>query len=221
MKIRKISCDEIMVFLTNDDLEYFEIEPENIAPQSSELHRFLFVLMETVQDETGFDPYHGQVVVEAVPTKNGLHITISKLDQKGGKISRNDFRRARGVRATANKSQNYKQLNDRSSENGSTRIKSDKKAYAVFVFDNFTDMEYAVSLMKEQELSVSELYRNDKRYAVIIKCKTSDRCVGMLSEFSSIYSRSRLLVNDIREGWRHVASGEELIEMASAIRGMR
>ena len=219
MKIRKISCDEIMVFLSNDDLEFFEIEPDDIKPQSNELHKFLFVLMETVQDETGFDPYHGQVVVEAVPTKSGLHITISKTGENKGRISRSDFKRARGVRATANRSQYYKILNK--NENESSRIKSDKKACAVFVFESFTDMENAVALMSDTELAKGELYRNDKRYALILKCRAAERCVNMLSEFAVQSSRSRLLANDIREGWRHVAAGERLIVMASAIRSMR
>lgn len=219
MKIRKISCDEIMVFLSNDDLEFFEIEPDDIKPQSNELHKFLFVLMETVQDETGFDPYHGQVVVEAVPTKSGLHITISKTGENKNKISRRDFRRAKGVRATANRSQYYKMLNKSESDN--TRSKTDKKAFAVFVFDSFTDMESAVSLMGEPELAKGELYRQDKRYAIILKCKTGERCVNMLSEFAVQSSRSRLLVHDIREGWKRVAAGKELVDMAAAIRSMR
>lgn len=219
MKIRKISCNEIMVFLSNEDLEFFEIGPDDIRPQSSELHKFLFVLMETVQDETGFDPYHGQVVVEAVPAKNGLHITISKTGEKSRRISKKDFRRATGVRATANKSQYYKMLKGGESE--SRRQTADKKPYVMFIFESFTEMEQAVSFMSDQELLKSELYRQDKRYALISKIRSGDRCANMLSEFATHSSRSRLLINDIREGWRLVAENDELTAMASAIRSMR
>ena len=79
MKIEKIENDKIKVFLTHEDLLSYDISTEAVAPNSPKLHRFLFEIMENVIRETGFNPYNGQVVVEAIQNKQGITLFISKL----------------------------------------------------------------------------------------------------------------------------------------------
>ena len=37
--------------------------------------------METIREETGFNPYNGQVVVEATPSQDGISILVKRLNK--------------------------------------------------------------------------------------------------------------------------------------------
>ena len=80
MNIRKMPRGGIGVFLSDDDLEQYGIDTETERPQSMELHRMLFDVMENVRKQTDFDPYNGgQVVVEAMVVPGGMDLHINKI----------------------------------------------------------------------------------------------------------------------------------------------
>ena len=98
MRIKKISNDKIVVQLTDSDLEYFDVDIDNATPQSTDLHKFLFEVMELVKRVTGFAPYNGgQVVVEAAMSQNGMSLTISKIRTGNSSITREQFNKAKKV----------------------------------------------------------------------------------------------------------------------------
>lgn len=63
MRIEKLNKDKIKVTLTTAELINLDIDVKRLSPDSKELHTFLFHIMETIREETGFNPYNGQVVV--------------------------------------------------------------------------------------------------------------------------------------------------------------
>ena len=79
MRIERLNSDKIKVTLTMADLISFDIDIAELSPNSKELHNFLFNIMETIRVETGFNPYNGQVVVEATPSSGSSKITRSDI----------------------------------------------------------------------------------------------------------------------------------------------
>lgn len=102
MKIKKMSDNAVNVYLTNSELAIYDINPEEAASSSADLHRFLYDVMEEVRNETDFDPYNGgQVVVEASRFEFGMVLEISKIIPKTKertKLTREQFKKVKRVR---------------------------------------------------------------------------------------------------------------------------
>ena len=230
MRIRKVSDNEISVFLSEQELDFFDIHPEEKIPKSGELHRFLYAVMEAVQDETGFDPYNdGQVMVEASPVHNGMNLIISKLGAGRAvkKLTRDQFKRVKAVRVRESKSRkaikDFDELADALGIRDIIRSEEQRRKYGmnVFIFDCFSDMEDALSLMPRELAGSCSLFRNKKSYALITPVRNNTKIYNMLTEYSVSASVNEVLANDIREGWLRVAEGEKLSEMADAVRSMK
>ncbi len=56
MRIEKLNKDKIKVTLTTAELINLDIDVKRLSPDSKELHTFLFHIMETIREETGFNP---------------------------------------------------------------------------------------------------------------------------------------------------------------------
>lgn len=96
MRIERLEGNrKIRVLLSKDDLDEMNINIKTITPDSPDLHRFLFRIMEYIKRETGFVAEHGQVMVEASPQQDGVILTVTRIEQtrETGK------RRLRTVRA--------------------------------------------------------------------------------------------------------------------------
>ncbi len=232
LKIKKISNEEVIVFLNTRDLELFDLSPDSFEPRSAELHRFLFMLMETVREETGFDPYDGQVVVEAATSKNGVHLSISRIKRTNRKISKENFNRAAGVRIKSSNTGNsrgmdpaggrqYRSLLDEKPHGKMARRSRDKRRDScfIFIFSAYSDMESALCTLENTYIEKGELYRSGKRYAMLLPISSLDGCYHLL-EFSESCSRNSIAADGIREGWKKVTEGGGLVELANAVRDM-
>ena len=85
MRIEKIELNKIKVTLCMEDLAIFNLNVKKLKPHSPELSVFLCELMKKVQSETNFDPYDGQVVVEATPNGDELVLIVTKLEAEVGR----------------------------------------------------------------------------------------------------------------------------------------
>lgn len=103
MKIEKLNKDRIKVSLSSTDLYELDIDVKKLSPNSQELHSFLFQIMETIREETGFNPYNGQVVVEATPSTEGMDIMVSRVSGKKRKITKQEFSKITSVKAKVKK----------------------------------------------------------------------------------------------------------------------
>ncbi len=82
MKIEKIELNKIKVTVSATDLVSMNISVKSLTPDSPCLHNFLFEVMQKVQEETGFNPYSGQVMVEATPSEGGIILTVTRLGEE-------------------------------------------------------------------------------------------------------------------------------------------
>ena len=79
MKIEKIDSNHIKITVDSLDFDIFNIELSSLTPDSPQLHTFLFSMMQQAQHETGFNPYNGQILIEAVPGENPLRARARQI----------------------------------------------------------------------------------------------------------------------------------------------
>ena len=89
LKIEKIEINKIKVTLSALDLIDMNISVKSLTPDSPVLHGFLHDVMEMVKAETGFNPYSGQVMVEATPSDDGIVLMVTKLSEEKKKKPKN------------------------------------------------------------------------------------------------------------------------------------
>ena len=224
MRIKKISSDEVTVYLSRQDLEYFDFHVDGGVPREGELNNFLFELMEVVHNETGFDPYTGgQVMVEAVHSQSGMKLNISRVSVgKRQKLTRAQFGRVKSISVKSEEAKirdNLAKLAHDLMLNSQNSAK--RQASETFVFGSFDDMELALCSAELEDIIKCVLYRSGDRYAIVARTRSGSRLYNTLSEFADIFCGGDVLAADINEGWIEVAGGEKLKAMAEAVRSMR
>ena len=222
MRIKKISNDKIVVQLTDSDLEYFDVDIDNTTPQSADLHKFLFEVMELVKSETGFDPYNGgQVVVEAAMSQSGMSLIISKIRTGSAAITREDFNKAKRVTVRSKEHISSADIAQLVECTGIRKKKSRKNASCstVFVFDSFSDFEKAVCV-SDFDFDDALLYRDKSRYALIYPHEVQMCKYNVLSEYALKTKKNDVVADSICESWTAIASGEKLLKMAENLRKM-
>ncbi|MCC8161563.1 MAG: adaptor protein MecA [Oscillospiraceae bacterium] len=197
MRIEKLNSDKIKVTLTSADLINLNIDVEQLAPDSKELHTFLFHIMETIREETGFNPYSGQIVVEAMPSSDGIIIMVSRLKTTSAQITKERFNKATSVKAK---------------RKTSTRTE-------IFYFERFEDMCAAITETDEGSLAAGSLYKLNNTYCFTIKNELKHaKCIHTMYEFSAKKSAYPLQTAYIKEHGRLIAKGKDLVNMAEKIR---
>lgn len=221
MRIKKISSDKIVVQLTDTDLQYFDLDIGDRPPQASDLHNFLFEVMELVQTETGFDPYHGgQVIVEASTSPDGMSLVISKIHSSNKKqVSREDFSKIKNIRVKNTSKLTQADISTLARDASIPCVKRKKRVSdnTVFVFESFSDFEAAVNVVDTFDFAMAELYRDGARYALISRAFTVQER-NIISEYAIKCVKNDVVAFDIREGWTLVAKNNELCEMTENLR---
>lgn len=228
LRIKKISRDAVMVYLTHQDLEYFDFDPEKRMPEAADLHRLLYEVMEFVQSETDFDPYGGQVIVEASPSSHGLSLSISKLKTgKKHRMTREEFKRIKSIRVKdedcggLTHDDIIELIEGLGIEEAIRRRLEKKSECEVFFFDSFENLESALCMVPDEVTRECALYRHEGRYALITEIRRGSRYANLISEFAEKSANTLIIRNDVREGWQKVAEKDALSEMASAMRNMQ
>ena len=227
MRIKKISGDEVMVYLNSNDLEYFNFHVENGIPDEGDLNSFLFDLMELVQNETGFDPYNGgRVMVEAIHTSHGMRLDICRIGKHKKKLTRKQFNNVKGIRVRERSSademsvEEYDELVRMIRDLGKA-LGALETGRETFVLKGFNAMEKALCHLTDAELEHCILYREGSRYAIVSHGKAGKRIRTILGEYAEITHGGDILADDINEGWTELVRGDKLIEMAQALRDMQ
>ena len=197
MRIEKLNDDKIKVTLTATDLINLNIDVKQLEPDSQELHTFLFHIMETIREETGFNPYSGQVVVEATPSRDGISILVSRLKVNSKHITREEFNNATSVKA---------------------RLKKPSKV-KIFYFDSFDDLCSALKEIDADSLRGAGLYRLNSTFCFTINNEMChEKCLSVMAEFSARQSGYPLQMTYIKEHGQLIAKGTKLLEMTERIK---
>ena len=199
MRIERLAENKVKVTLTGDDLSGFDISVKKLSKNSTELHSFLFKIMETIREETGFNPYSGQIVIEAQSVGDGISITISKIEQN--------------ITKTIEKVRNGKRIRARVRESGAD--------VCTYYFDSFDALCEAVINIAPSVHKTAALYKLDGQYCYIVDfdgalfksggllCET----ISVLAEFSVRSSVLPMQHLHIKEHGRLIAEGDSLVSM--------
>jgi negative regulator of genetic competence, sporulation and motility len=80
VRIEKLNKDKIKVTLTTAELINLDIDVKRLSPDSKELHTFLFHIMETIREETGFNIYSFKFI--PYDKKSGSFYTAAQPSNK-------------------------------------------------------------------------------------------------------------------------------------------
>lgn len=192
MHIQRLTENSIKVTVTLSDLMYFDMTVEQLRPDSKELHNFLFHVMEMINEETDFNPFNGQIMMEATPSKDGVCIIVSKLASELG----------------------MKQKKIRS-----VSVKAKKGKCYTFYFSCFDEMCDAVSALEENELHSCELYFSEGSYCIILNpCRNCEKTASIISEYSTVQVNRPSSAVFVREHGKFIASGLDLLNIVSNLR---
>ena len=99
MKVEKISSNKFRITFTDEDLKDFDVDFENIKYSSEDAQEIFWQLIEQAEIEEEFFDEGGQIIVEAVASKNkGLTMTVTRvtdLDKSTPKIRRKRIEKTR------------------------------------------------------------------------------------------------------------------------------
>ena len=197
VRIERLNNDKIKVTLTMADLISFDVDIAELSPNSKALHNFLFQIMETIRIETGFNPYNGQVVVEATPSNDGMSIVVSRVKGANTKITRSDIKRGITVRAKQKKNVDIE----------------------IYYFEVFDDLCGALTELSQTALIKGSLYKLNETFCYILRGIAEEaKSRAILSEFSSKKSKYPLQLTYITEHGSLVAEYENLVNMAENIK---
>ncbi len=191
MKIEVIEENKIRVLLTQTELAERNLTSDNLKKNTPYLNEFLFEIMEQIREETGFNPYNGQVVVEASPEGEGLVLIVTKLTAQKKKIS-------------AEKKQQY--IN--------AKPKCVRKRTSIYIFNNFEDLCGAVIRLDKRAFDNSCLYKMDERFYYYLNQGAGfEKSNAVLSEYSDRFGKM-CSKEYLEEHGDKVFDAEELYNMA-------
>ena len=202
MKIQIINSGKIKVELTNDDLKKYDMNADSLKPDSPRLRKFLFYIMESVRVKTGFDPYNGQIMVEAEGTPAGVSLVISRVGQKRSisPAQKQRIRRAKPV------------LREK---------KSKAESGQIFSFGELKTLLAACRHLEKTDIEASSVYKYGKKYYMYIRPDAENaRTRAVLSEFCEARGAGLYGISFMKEHGELVAGGDKLADICENIRFM-
>ncbi len=193
MRIEKLEINKIKVTLFEEDLQMFNINISNIKPNSPEIYSFLCEIMKKVKTQTNFNPYEGQVIVEATPKNDRLVLTVYKND--------NDLHK--------------KKINPKNIKHIRAVKKSTDEKCVVFESDSFEDM---CRLLKNCAGSINEktaLYKKGKIFYLVTFEQNPDL---RMREFAHIVKCGKKYELFLKEHGSLVARGEKLLNIVKFLK---
>ena len=195
LRIEKLEINKVKVTVYPLDLDNMNISIKNLKPDSPQLHSFLFKVMERVQKETGFNPYSGQIVVEASPEGECIILTVTR-------VAENDLKTSKKI--------NPKKIR--------AVLKENKDFGAVYYFDDFEVFCRAFINLKEETVKKSSYYIIENSHVLLInKALNSEHMI--LREFCDNFENNNTLTEMfLKEHSKKQLNGEEIFKMNEGIK---
>ena len=191
MRIEKLELNKIKVTVYPIDLSDMNLNIKALKPDSPQLHTFLYKIMEKVKKETGFNPYQGQIVVEASPMGDCVELTVTKINK-----------------TTDNKKNIPKKVH--------AVLKSKKKNNYIYVFDSFDDMCSALIHISECTLLSSHLYKIENNYILASSGINKNEHI-ILKEFINDFDNGKFSIDFLSEHGTLVAEKTNLVSLVKGI----
>lgn len=197
VRIEKLELNKIRVTVYPVDLTDMNINIKTLRPDSPQLHTFLFKVMERVKRETGFNPYSGQIVVEASPAGDCMELTVTKLCKNNAHEV--EAKKVKRIKAVLKKPQNKN---------------------TVYSFASFEDLCDAIVNLHPEVLKNSSCYEIEGNYVLSLS-NVSQREHLLLKEFVCDFDNTSLSKKFLEEHATLIAENESLLSMAEGICALR
>lgn len=194
MRIKQIAQNHIEVIVTEGDLTLFDINMDSLTPDSPYLKTFLFKVMERVKNETGFDPQAGHILVEAQRRSDRIIFNIKRMALSKEK-KREKYKNARAV------------------------LKPPAEKVYIYGFEQFSDMTDALSLIDENMLLNSAVYKFEGAYYCAFRTTEKfDSYGAVMSEFCSAHDEYEFTNAILGEHGECIAQGESVVSLIDGIK---
>lgn len=194
MQIEKESSNRIKVTLKPTDFQKMNVSLDTLKPNSPQLHTFLYEIMERVREQTGFNPYMGQVMVEALPMGECMELTVTRISalEKSTMPANKKLKNARAV------------------------IKKIPSKQAAFYFDNFDDFCKALILLDHNFLKNCIYYKLNDMH-ILFAQDICDLQLCLLKEYCTFIKKSSVIDVYMEEHAKYVTDGDGLVNMSNIL----
>ena len=197
MNIEIIGKDRIKVVLSEAEMEERNLTNDVLVNKSELLNSFLFEIMEEIREKTEFNPYNGQVVVEAIRGSEGLMLIISKANREKKKLTAADKEKIRRAKPVVKKKETQRQI---------------------YIFDDFENLCSAVIRLGEGSFEKSSVYRIGKVFYFYLEQDEGFlKSSAVLSEYCS-QKASADMIFYVEEHSDLMFNGSELKKMSVKLR---
>lgn len=198
MKIEKMADNKVKVIIPKAEMQKLGIAPDRLKPDAKELHALMFFIMQAVKAETDFNPFSGQVAMEAFPHNEGMCVIISKAGEQP-QLTREDLKKRKRLKPVV------KQRPD--------------AEYAFYEFENLCT---ALCMADDELLAQTALYKFEELYILWVPSRLNK---GELRHVLSEYGARNIAHESgtrefLEEHARSIASGNKLVKMVQGIRNL-
>ena len=178
LKVEKISSNKFRITFTDEDLKDFDVDFENIKYGSEDAQEIFWQLIEQADIEDEFFDEGGQIIVEAVASKNkGLTMTVTRVnefDKTTPKIRRKRER----------------------------RTKNNDLSPLIYSFADFENLVQACKRIENFFVGISKLYKMDGEYFLVMEAVYENIAAStdsMLSEYGEKFINSSIFEGHLSE----------------------
>lgn len=193
MRIEKLEFNKIKVTIYPVDLMDMNINIKNLKPDSPQLHSFLSEVMEKIKEETGFNPYSERTVVEASPVGDCMVLTVTTFSDRNENLKSSAKRKVKAV------------------------LKNKVNRNNIYFFESFDDMCDAISLLSDDSLMCSSLYKIENNFAISISSIRENEAF-LMREFATNRDTHSLASEFLNEHAQLIAEGKKLVSMVNGIK---
>lgn len=243
MKIERVSSDKFRVKISHDELREMNVNPEMFFSDSNALNNLIIKILREIHEQTDFEPFIGSMTMEASPDVDGMSIILSKgpsiteLGEGSEKELRDIARMLKKLGGLKGKEQlgtegvisggiirvpgDLKKTESRRKNRKIRSVKAvksrSKDLLQTFVFGSFDDMCFALCRLSTRVAEISELYRLDGKYMLLVPVITSVLDdLAILMEFASEIKRG-MAYEYVREHGECIAKNAALSDMCGRI----
>lgn len=207
MKIERIDDKTVKCFISNEEMEEYEITYKDFVIRSDRAREVVEEIIEQAEEEVGYQPpkFAFDLQIMVLPEK-GMVLTFSEKDSEEDKIPDADGNQMLMDCLKEMKEillEKKKQLSEEASTLG--KKKQEKPNFAVFAFENLRDvMSYAEALPTNLRIQSSLYEMNGSYYLYINKAsaayKRYSRACIQAMEFGQLYAAELQKVSYL---WEH------------------
>ncbi len=201
MRIERVDDKTVKCFLSNEELEQYDIDYKDFIMRSDKAREVVQEIMEHAEEEVGYKPpkYAFDLQIMMLPDQ-GMLLIFSERDSDGERL----MECLREMRKALTQAKEYIGAADKQ-ENGNSAPEQPKQPdFAVFAFSGLRNvMDYAASLPANLRVE-SELYEMDGLYYLFLRKghaaynRYSRACIQAL-EFAGLYAADERQTEHLKE----------------------